>query len=276
MAPAFRDNTKFLYTYFGSNAEKATFQFRRSGYWADVPIMCAGLDSQVEGAPKVVGIDFLASKILPVYEMCTRLKNKGIEYIFFMDSTDILFTKKQEAIFAAFNKRYKQGTVLGTALFSKPALAGHIHCNILDAFVHHWYNRAGYRCVLCNPFAGHIDTMIHMFELAIEYAERPMPVELGSCPDCMTKTRDDLMLIYRIHKDYPDLFDCDANQEVFSYYWNREEVSTMTVAKLCDDRRHPDNTIGDAKIIHGSGHFHENQPLANLWRTLPEAERWSR
>ena len=271
---ATKDNTKFLYTYFGANVEKATVQFRRSGYWADVPVFCAALDSQNEGAVKFPYTDFVASKIRPTLRMCKQLKSNGIKYIFMLDCMDTLFIKKQEAIFDAFNCRYRDKTILMTTLFSKPALTGHVHCNVLDNFVHHWTNQRGYRCVMCGNGAGHIDTMIEVLEKAIEYSAKPVPEALRKCPECAKRTTDDLVLFYRIHKDYPALFDCDSEQEVFSYYWCKENAATMTVSKLRDDSRHPDNTVGSAGIIHGSGHFHHNQSLAELWKTLPEWDRW--
>ena len=266
---ATKDNTKFLYTYFGTNVEKATAQFRRSGFWADVPVFCAALDSQNEGADSVLSTDFLANRIRPTLHMCKLLKAKGIQYIFMLDCVDTLFIKKQEEIFEAFNRRYKNKTILITALFSKPALSGHVHCDVLDSFAYHWTNRRGYRCVMISNSAGHIDTMIEVLEKAIEYSAKPVHEALRACPECYKRTTDDLVLFYRIHKDYPALFDCDSEQEVFSYYWCRENPATMTVAKLRDDNKHPDNTVGTAGIIHGSGHFHHNQSLAYLWKTLP-------
>jgi len=246
---ATRQNTLFVSAAaFGSEVDAKTRLFRESALEHGIPYELFDTDKNFT--------TFFDQKIQNFLVELKRWKNNGIEYIFAMDSRDIVFRHPASIILGKFNAMYD-----GRVIISKD-IGGVTHPMFVHWLPGYLQQMIGKDCEInTGVIAGHVDDLIKVYSNILVLREEYLNGIARN--DVMAKLflwrkknppqdakfnieNDDQALHFLNIMTHPQWYQVDANKVLSAFI-----TDFPGYPRLCDPP-HQLNTICGASILHGS------------------------
>ena len=234
------ENTAFVTIAAYKDYETVTAAFRQSAENNGVPITLYDTD--------IAWQNFYVNKIERLYEHLTRLRGTGTEFVFFLDSRDVVFIDPLDVILTKFNAIND-----GRMIFNQDAL-GKIWPSHNDslALAIEEATESKYTRLNAGMYAGGLETILKIQKLAIEMRqelknESPRSGILETLHrEIGARHCDDDQHLYQICLSYhPELIRIDSDKELFAvmrgYPKNLRE---------CSDDPERFDVINNAAIVH--------------------------
>jgi len=251
------DNTIFVSVGAYQRPEVRCYTFIRTAEKQDVPITWLDYGATWQ--------DFNRHKMINLLELCKQKQAEGIEYVFMLDSCDVMFADPVDVILSKANRIYERGTLLFNAEWPDhiyPYRNEQFKSTLKEKGVH----------LNSGLIVGQIDVFIYIITLALNIMEeiatrqpRPGVAEtLVNDPEVGNMLQDD-QLTYQVASIYfPEYFRVDSQLELFA--WTRR-VPDVSLAEW-RSRGNAPGQVGQASIIHSSNTLKREANGKQLWETF--------